>query len=172
MLAADLFHDPNRRSYGAMPEADALTEPHALQEAALIDVRFSALYNSVGLLFDLRVALQFREPKVAVLIGRDVTRLEWEAVPFPHSRVWFANVGSTPDTRSQLFRLELHFVPNARLTLQSRGAEFYVGDMDGVDGAPPDFGEDDDATIRRRMPSWDARFLPLAATFLDPYDAS
>ena len=61
MIAFELFHDPERRQYASMPEADPLTEEAALQEAALTDLRFDATSSSVGLLFDLRVSLQFRE---------------------------------------------------------------------------------------------------------------
>src|SRR5918997_1688834 len=80
MRALDLFHDPRRRSYASMPEMDALTEPDALQEAALVDVRLSALDNSVGLLFDLRGALQLQDGDTAILIAREVTRMSWDAL--------------------------------------------------------------------------------------------
>jgi hypothetical protein len=169
MRALDLFHDPHRRSYASMPEMDALTEPDALQEAALVDVRLSAFENSVGLLFDLRGALQLQDGDTAVVIARGVTHLAWDAESRP-GRTWYATTRSVSDTSQGRLVLSLWLVPDARLTLESAGAEFYVGEMAGVDGPPPDFVTDDDITVRAALPRWDAAFEPVAATFLDPMD--
>ena len=168
MIAGELFHDPERRSYASMPEADALTEQGALQEAALVDVRFDAMDNSVGLLFDLRGAIQVREAPVGILIARGVTRLEWVADRRRPGRVWHAVTGSIPDNRGGRFHLLLGFASDAELRVEADAAEFYVGDMPGMDGAPPDFVEDDDEFIRAGMPSWGSAFAPIGATFLDP----
>lgn len=168
MIAADLFQDPNRRSYASMPEADALTEPGALQEAALVDVRLDPSTGSVGLLFDLRGAIQLRDASVALLIGRRVRRLEWVHERTLPGRTWHAVTGSIPDNRNHRFSLLLGFASDAEMRLEADAAEFYVGDMAGMDCAPPDFVEDDDETIRAGMPNWTWTFVPLAATFLDP----
>lgn len=153
-----------------MPEMDALTEADALQEAALVDVRLSPLDNSVGLLFDLRGALQLQDGDTAILIAREVARVSWHAEP-RRGRTWFATTRSVPDTSEGRFVLELGFVPDAKLTVEAAGAELYVGAMEGVDGPPPDLVTDADAAVRRSMPRWDAAFEPVAATFLDPIDA-
>lgn len=168
MIAADLFHDPNRRSYASMPEADALTERGALQEAALVDVRFDATSGSVGLLFDLRGAIQLRDGSVALLIARSVNRLEWVNERPRPGRTWHAVTGSIPQNSEGRFSLLLGFASDAELRLEADGAEFYVGDMAGMDCAPPDFVEDDDEAIQAGMPNWTWTFVPIAATFLDP----
>lgn len=168
MIAADLFHDPNRRSYASMPEADALTEQGALQEAALVDVRFDATTASLGLLFDLRGAIQLRDASVALLIARGARRVEWVNEKSRPGRTWHAVTGSIPDNRSGRFTLVLGFASDAELRLEADAAEFYVGDMAGMDSAPPDFVEDDDETIQAGMPNWTCTFAPIAATFLDP----
>jgi hypothetical protein len=168
MIAADLFYDPKRRSYASMPEADALTERGALQEAALVGLRFDSITSSVGLLFDLRGAIQLRDELVAVLIARGVTRLEWVNDHRRPGRIWHAVTGSIPDNQSGRFSLLLGFAPDAELRLEADAAEFFVGDMPGMDQAPPNFVEDDEDTIRLGMPSWAATFTPNAATFLDP----
>jgi hypothetical protein len=54
-----LLEDPGRREHAAMPEADALTDTDALQEATLLEVRLDALRSTVWLLFDCRGAVQF-----------------------------------------------------------------------------------------------------------------
>jgi hypothetical protein len=57
----DLLRPDRRwREYASLPEMDPLTEDDALQEAQLLDVRFDALRSTVGLLFELRTALQLR----------------------------------------------------------------------------------------------------------------
>lgn len=168
VIAADLFHDPERRSYASMPEADALTEEGALQEAALVGVCFDATTASVGLLFDLRGAIQVRDASVAVLIARGVTRLDWVNDHGRPGRIWHAVTGSIPDNADGRFSLLLGFAPDAELRLEAKAAEFYVGDMPGIEGAPPDFVEDDEETIRAGMPGWTWTFAPTAATFLDP----
>ncbi len=170
MRAVDLLDDPDRRSYAAMPEMDALTEAGALQEAALVDVCVDAVTCSVSLLFDLRGALQLREGSVAVLIARGVERFEWRPCPGERGRVWHAVTASIPDNSAGRFRLRLGFVSSKELVVEAAAGEFYVGDMPGMDGAPPDFVDDDIATIRAGMPSWSAPFEPGWATFLDPSD--
>ncbi len=167
MIPADLFQDPARRSHAAMPEMDALTEQGALQEAALVAARVDVLHSAVGLLFDLRGALQLRMGTVAVLIARKVERFEWSTNRRSDHAVWYAVMDSVPDTRSGRLLLRLAFAPHAELVVEAEAAEFYVGDMPGMDQAPPDFLEDSDEVIRAGMPSWESRFVPGFATFLD-----
>lgn len=168
VIVLDLFHDPDRRSYAAMPEMDALTEEGALQEAALVDVRFDVIELAVGLLFDLRVALQLREGNVGLVIARGVQHLEWVRHHQRPGRIWHAVTGSVPDNRDGHFGLRLGLVPDAELRVAAQAAEFYVGDVPGLDEAPPDFVQDSDAVIRAGIPSWDSIFVPGFATFLDP----
>lgn len=168
MIAADLFHDPNRRTYASMPEADALTERGTLQEAALVDVRFDATSGSVGLLFDLRGAIQLRDASVALLIARGVSRFEWVNERSRSGKTWHAVTGSIPENSEGRFSLLLGFASDAELRLEADGADFYVGDIAGMDCVPPDFVEDDDETIRAGMPNWTRTFGLTGATFLDP----
>lgn len=74
---------------------------------------------------------------------------------------------SNPGELGGRFTLLLGFASDAELRLEADGAEFYVGDMAGMDCAPPDFVEDDDETIEAGMPNWTWTFAPTAATFLD-----
>jgi hypothetical protein len=156
-----------QRQYGAKPEMDPLTEPDALQEAQLLDVRLDALRLTVGLLFELRMALQLRETNTGVLIARGVRELTWSASPRTTDLTAWNLVGSTPICRNKLFRLTLPMLPVAQLMLTATHAEFYAGDVPGLDGAPPNYG-DDDATIRSRVAGWHSHFSPVHAVFLDP----
>lgn len=172
MIASDLLHDPKRRSYGAMPEMDALTEEGALQEAALIDARFIVAESTVALLFDLRLAIQLRLGNTGILIVHELRKLEWVRGASPSShRVWHAVTGSIPDNRDGRFSLRIGLAPDAELRLEGDSAEFYVGDVPGLSETPPDFMEDSEEEISAAMPSWDAKFVPSFATFLDPADS-
>lgn len=168
MKAIELLDDQDRRAYAAMPEMDALTEEGALQEAALVDVRFDVMTRTAAMIFDLRGALQLREGGVAVVVGRDVTRLEWTTHHARSGCVWHAVTGSKPDNAAGAFGLQLFFAPDAELHLNAGSGEFYVGDMAGLEGAPPNFVEDAIEVVRAGMPRWDAVFTPAFATFLDP----
>jgi hypothetical protein len=170
MLASDLFTDPTRRSYAAMPEMDALTEQDALLEAALVDVDVDVVQGAAGLLFDLRGAVSFQEGNTAVLIARGVSRLEWNRGDAGDRPGWWAVMESTPATRHRRFTFSLGFIPpRAGLVVDAAAAEFYVGDMQGRDDAPPDFTSAGPETIRAEMQRWDVEFLPKAAVFLDPF---
>jgi len=168
MIISQLFTDLNRRSYAAVPEADALTEEHALQEAALVDVRFSVVESTAGLLFDLRTALGFRMANTGVIIVRRVFDLQWETstiVPYPW--VSYMVMGSFLQTNEGFFSLSVGLEPSAWLRLKAMSAEFFVGDVRDLPETQPDFGGDNDTIIRAGMANWDSQFEPEWATFLD-----
>lgn len=172
MIIEDLLTAPGRREFAAQPEMDPLSEPGALQEAQLLDVRVHALTASVALLFDLRVALQLRMGNTALLVAHGVTNFTWDCMPRETRRTAWMVVGSEPRIAEKDFALELFFVPDADLSLQATSAEFYVGDVVALAQAPPDYGTDDDATIRAQLADWASPFAPLHAVFLDPAPSS
>jgi hypothetical protein len=63
--------------------------------------------------------------------------------------------------------VSLSFFPSARLRLVSERAEFYVGDVPGLDPTPPDYGIDDEARIKSGLAGWHSTFEPVQAAFLD-----
>jgi hypothetical protein len=167
MVIEDLFDYPLRRAYAAMPEMDALTEPDALQEADLVDIRFDVSRSVVGLLFDLRSALQFRMANTALLVGHDVQRFTLSGETSPgRSRMAHYVVSSRPDNRDLQFSIAIGCLQACRLELAAASAEFFVGDIPDLPEAPPDFGRDDEATIKAGMPGWGSQFEPGWATFL------
>lgn len=152
-----------------MPEMDPLTEDDALQEAQLLDVRFDALRSTAGLLFELRTALQLREANTGVLILRGVRRLQWTSGPRETERTAWTVGGSVVTSTDRLFGLELGLwpAPGAQLTFSADGAEFFAGDVPGLDRIP-DYLDDDELTIRSQLASWQSEFEPVSAVFLDP----
>ncbi|WP_236787662.1 hypothetical protein [Amycolatopsis sp. GM8] len=168
-----LWPDPRLRRFGSKPEMDPLTEDDALQEAQLLDVRFDALRSTVGLLFELRLALQLREGNTGVLVAQGVRELSWTASPRSTARTAWTVGGSTPRNEDRLFGLELGMwpAPGARLKLVAESAAFLTGNVPGLDQIP-DYIEDDEATIRAGLAGWHSEFVPVHAVFLDPAPAA
>lgn len=172
MIAIEALFEPDDRwrEFASQPEMDPFTEDDALQEAQLLDVRFDALRSTVGLLFELRVALQLREANTGVLIARGVRELSWAAGPRSTTRTAWTVLGSRPEAHDGLFALSLRTWPESRLTLRAESAAFFAGDVPGLDRIP-DYVSDDEATIRANLADWRSEFMPVHAVFLDPAPA-
>lgn len=157
------------RRYAAQPEMDPLTEDDALQEAQLLDVRFDALHSTVGLLFELRMALQLREPNTGVLVARGVHELSWSTggrSPAPLF-AWVV-AGSTVGAANRLFELRLAGLrAGAGLGLVAESAAFFAGDVPGLERIP-DYVSDDEPTVHANLANWHSEFVPTHAVFLDP----
>jgi hypothetical protein len=164
MLVEQLLADPT--AVGHAPEMDALTESDALQEAQLIDIRVNALTSTVGLLFDLRMALQLRTANTAIVVGRAVHEFSWSAERRATARTAWNVVGSEPGW-DDLFSLSLSFIPSARARLVCERAEFYVGEVAGLYPTPPDYGREDDGQIAAAVAAWTSTFEPVHATVFE-----
>lgn len=180
MKIEDLFRIPVRRAFAAKPEMDPLTEDIALMESELLDVRFEAVTSTVGLLFDLRGALQLRLANTGVLIVHEVARLEWyedlhaieketikEALsmgPGRH-RAWIV-IASEPRP-TDLFNLKLQFVPGAELNVSGESAEFLMGDVPGIGEVAATYTDDPLDVIEASLPHWDSSIDVRYATFLE-----
>lgn len=165
-----LWPTPGLRAYGAKPEMDPLTEEDALQEAQLLDVRFDALSLTVGLLFELRVALQLREASTGLLVARGIRKLSWSGPARETGLTAWTVGGSVPRAEDRLFTLELGMwpAPGARLSLVAESAAFFAGDIPGLDEVPPSYTAMDRAGVTSRLANWDSVFVPIHAVFLDP----
>ena len=98
-------------------------------------------------------------------------RFTWLREDRRRSPLHYTCVGWIPDNRDGGFSFTAGFTNDAEMRLEAKGAEFFVGDMPGIEGAPPDLTRDDDETIRARLPSWTTPFAPHSAVFLDPEPA-
>lgn len=186
VIAADLLHLKGNRAYTSMPGRDPLRDQDALHDAALVDLRFDATALTLGLLFDLRGAIEFQshdDPYVGILVARGVVQFDWtnpllspRSKPPDHqavlsSRQWHATVSSVPTSRDGRFSLRITTFSDIEIRLEADTAEFYGGDMPGMDRPPPDFMEHDDAVIRAGLPQWSTPFTLTVATILSPEGA-
>lgn len=173
VIIGELLCSPARRSLGSMPEADALTEVDALQEAALVDLCTDVIGGRVELLFDLRTALQFRMADTAVLVVSGVVRFELDRTPQKAARRLGTPyvMSSVPAIDGDWLELQLVCLGGWSVRVRGRGAEFYVGNVVGLPEVPPNFVEDDDATVARGLQSWNSDFDAEWATFVEPVDS-
>ncbi|WP_187978207.1 hypothetical protein [Mycetocola sp. JXN-3] len=173
---SEFLYSPERFDERGDPEADALRETHALQDAAILDLKFDATLLTLWVLFDCRGTLFMRDGNVAILVAQNVSTFEWFSPP-RESRRWRAVAGSIPKIGPQQFSMKLHvgYGPGdrkQRLTFSAATAEFYVGDIPGGDEAPPDFGEDSDERIRAGLAHWDSPFTIIHSSMIRPVDRS
>jgi hypothetical protein len=158
------------RALGVQPEIDPLTEADALQEAQLLDVRFDALTLTVGLLLELRMALQLREANTGVLLARGVRRLSWSGPSRATDLTAWSIGSSVPVDENGTFTLTLSMwpAPGAQFSVAAESAAFVAGDVPGLEDVPPDYGVLDVAAVRKGLAGWDSEFVPVHAVVLDP----
>jgi hypothetical protein len=163
-----LLHQDEGWPRGLEPlEMDPLRERDALQEAQVLDVRLDAVRSAVGLLFELRVALQLRRPNTGVLVVPNVRALSWDAEARSTARTAWNVVGSTPQTRERSFGLTLGTSPNARLSLQGGSAAFFAGNVPNLDRIP-DYFEDSESVVRAGIAGWHSQFTPDSGLLREP----
>lgn len=169
-----LLPDPALRAYGARPEMDPLTEDDALREAQLLDVRFDALTLTVGLLFELRMALQLREGNTGVLVARGVRGLSWSGPSRETGLTAWTVGGSVPGPDQGLFCLQLGMwpAPGAQLSLLAESAAFFAVGVPGLSEVPPDYTDLDRQQVSVEIADWNSNFEPVHAVFLDPFPSS
>ncbi len=151
------------------PEMNPLVESDALQEGQLLDVRFDAVRLTVGVLFELRVALQLRQANTGVLVAHGVRQLMWSGSARASTRTAWSVGGSDVSSVGSMFELKLGLWPSpgAQLHLVAERAAFFIGDVPGLADAPPDYVKDDDEMIRAQLASWGSPFVLLSAVSLD-----
>lgn len=159
--------DAGMRRDATLPEMDPLTEEDALQEAQLLDVRLDAKAGVVGVLFELRTALQLREGNAGVLVASGLRDLVWERPRRDTTLTAWSVVSSVPRSRDGLFGLSLWFWPDARLRLTSEAAAFFVGQVPGLPEAPPDYHDRSLKEVANEVPQWGSTFVPLSAVYFD-----
>lgn len=160
--------DPMVRQFAGEPEMDPFREEGALLEAQLLDIRFDALRSTLGLLFELRLALQLRKGNTGVLIAHDVRKCSWSAQASATGRTAWTVVGSLARVENQLLRLTLSILPIAGLELVASRAAFYVGDVPALGATPPDYVQDDERLVQAGLANWRSSFVPVNSTSIGP----
>lgn len=147
---------------------DPLIEQDALQEAQVIEVLFDITARRLGLLFDLRQALQLRLGNTGLMTFEGVEEFAWSAASRATPLTAWTVVTSVPEQRDGRVRIDLFFVPDGELHVVAFAAAFYLGDVPHLPSAPPDFTEATREEIAAGMPSFVSSFEPEYVTHLDP----
>ena len=170
MIIEDLLWASGLQRYASKPEMDPLRDPDALIEAQLLDVRVHVRTSTAALLFGMWTALQIREGNTAVLVAHGVRSCSWMAERRRgRSSAWPAGSSGTTLVGG-LLNFDIGFLTGARLHLSAESMAFFVGDVPPRVGPPPDYGDDDEATIRAGLPGWRSEFFPIRAAFLHTRD--
>ncbi|MFF7155365.1 hypothetical protein [Streptomyces sp. NPDC008139] len=160
----DLLWAPGRVSGVPGPEMDPLVERDALQEAQVLDLRVHALTSTVGLLFELRTALQFEYGNAAVLILRGVQEANWRALQRSGEKTAWSVVGSEMRSGSGLLELSIMLSPRASIDIRGTSAEFYVLDVPDIGEVPPDYCSDGEGRIRSGLSGGGLAFTVLQSS--------
>jgi hypothetical protein len=147
---------------------DPLAEQDALQEAQVVEVVFDPTARRLGLLFDLRQALQLRLGNTGLITFEGVEEFSWSGADRATPLTAWTVVGSVPELRDGHIRFDLFFVPDGELHVLALGSAFYVGDVAHLPPAPPDFIEATSEEIAVGMPSFGSPFEPAYMTRVDP----
>lgn len=148
------------------PDMDPLTEKDSLQEAQLLDLRVHAMSSTVGLLFELRTALQLASGNAAILVMRGARQANWRAVERGGVRTAWTVAGSVMHAFPGSLELNIEMFPSSSIEVLGVSAEFYVLDVPGIDDAPPDYCSGDEGHMRSGLPDWDSSFSLLQASYL------
>jgi hypothetical protein len=163
----DLIWTPSRMPGTPGPDMDPLVENDALQESQLLELRIYALSSTVGLLFELRTALQFEYGNAAVLVVRGLQRSNWRAIQRGVGKTAWSVVGSEMSAGSGLLNLNVTLSPSSSIEILGTSAEFYVLDVPEIGEVPPDYCSDGEARIRSGLPGWGSSFSLLQASYLE-----
>lgn len=166
MMISEFLTNSRRFEGYDLPEMDALTEPEALDEAALIDMRFNAVDSSAWLLFDCRGALQVRAGNTAIVVLKSIRTLEWKCSQ-PKPRAWRYVLGWESASHGSVLQVKFFADDTGEFRATCLAGEFHVGDIPGGDEAPPDFVSATDEEVREGLAQWSSPFTPIRASFLD-----
>src|SRR5260370_37282495 len=115
MRLGDLLESDVADAMVGSPEMDPVTEKDALQEARLNEMIFDAVNRRVGLLFDLRGAVQLRMAYTGLLVLGGVEILTWSSERRSSERTAWNVVGSLPVTEDGGLQLKQFFFPYHKL---------------------------------------------------------
>ena len=144
------------------PTLDVLSQPDALLETQLLEVRSAAVVTRAVCLVDLKGSLYIDDGNVALVLAEGVERASWTTTRLKRQRSAWTILGSQCEEEGGALHLHLGCMPDGHAELVAQRLTFVIGDMPGMDEAPPDYTEATDEEIWAGNPTWDKPFTPLA----------
>ncbi|MEN0133862.1 MAG: hypothetical protein AAGC80_01870 [Rhodococcus sp. (in: high G+C Gram-positive bacteria)] len=133
---------------------DPLRIDDLLQECALLDVRHFASSSVVGLLLDLRTALQLDVGNTALVVVGGISSYSWASDTTDADTMMRTVVGSHPTLSDTEYELEVTCSPRSTLRLKGKWASFFEGNVRSIGESQPDLTSDDAATLVSGFPNW------------------
>lgn len=84
----------------------------------------------------------------------------------PQKYFYSTVMGWEPSVIGDQWLLKAGLLPDTDIELAGGGGEFFVGDIPGMDAAPPNLREASDDEITTGFASWSSEFEPVQASFL------
>ena len=146
----------------APPDPDPLVEPDALQEAQLLGIKFDATTGALGVLFDLRTALELRNANTGLLVARGVWEVSWLSTSRPTDLTAWTIGSSLPGSGGMKF--SMWPAPGAQFSFKSTAMLFTCGDVPHLNDAPPNYLDLDASSVQGQLASWESEFEATAAS--------
>lgn len=166
MRLSAFLDDPARFDQKVSSEGNPFLDDGGLAEAGLLDVRLDWMRSRAWLLFDCKGALQIRAGNTAVLVVNRVSFFSLTTYTAPRKATYPTVLGWHPSVVGGRFTVDAGLLPETDLAIIGEGGEFFVGDVPGMDAAPPNLMTAGDDEITAGFANWSSEFLPIQARFL------
>lgn len=127
----------------------------ALTEAQVIEIRYSGITSTLGILLEMRLADRIITTSTALIVAAGVSNYSWQQTDRNHARTAWTIISSTPVRASSGLNLDLVTSPSASLSFTARQASFYSLLADSLEKkVPPDYVDQTMPEILSGIPRW------------------
>lgn len=146
---------PGTPTVGDAHAVNPFADQDALTEAQVIEIRYSGITSTLGILLEMRLADQIRTTSTALIVAASVSIYSWQQTDRNHGRTAWTIIRSTPKRTPSGLTLELVTSPSALLSFTAHQASFYSLLVDSLEkSAPPDYVDQTMPEILSAVPRW------------------
>lgn len=149
-----IVHSALHQSPIGTTDWDPLRIEDMMQECALLDVRHFASSSALGLLLDLRTALQLDVGNTALVVIGGISSYSWVSDTAEADTMMRTVVGSYPTLTDTEYKLEVTCSPRSAFHATGKWASFYEGNVRSIGESQPDLTSDDPASLASGFPNW------------------
>jgi len=149
-----------------LEEADPLRTDDLLEEVYPVAFRVDTVRSKASVLLDCRFS-DLVEGNSAILTISLLSEIRLLRNQKPAPAALTIVSSKVINAREWSIRAGLGWSGNDELVLIGASVLFVSGDIRDLDGAPPNFMTDDDATIDAGIPNWDASFTPVTFAVIE-----
>jgi hypothetical protein len=160
MIIKDLF-DEALDVLGPVEVIDPFQEGDVLREAQLLDIWSDVATSTAAFLFEFRGALQIYDaeyPNTGVLVAWGISKLELATEKRETSLTAWTAVGATVSLIDTSLQLKCYLSPNGSFLLNCASMKLFLGDVNHLAPAPPDYTDRTRSSLVNELPQWDSEF--------------